>query len=68
MFNSPLHFCTVCRAYVPLDESPRECAARHHCDVEHCPLAALFAQYQADASAGQPQPSRPDAATPSGIA
>lgn len=55
MFDSPLHFCTACRVYVALDESLQECAVRHHCDVRHCPIAALLIHLDAsDTSARTP--------------
>jgi len=44
MFNSPLEYCTVCRMYVALDQSQRECGAEHGCAPQQpCPLAYLFA-------------------------
>lgn len=43
MFNSPLHYCPVCRQYVALDQSQRECAREHGClPQQACPLAHLF--------------------------
>jgi hypothetical protein len=43
MFNSPLNYCPVCRQYVALDQSQRECAREHDCSpAEPCPLAHLF--------------------------
>ena len=43
MFNSPLHYCPLCRQYVALDQSQSECAREHDCSPEQpCPLAHLF--------------------------
>lgn len=43
MFNSPLNYCPVCRQYVALDQSRRECAREHGClPQQPCPLAHLF--------------------------
>jgi hypothetical protein len=51
MFNSPLHYCPVCREYVPLDQSRRECAREHGCMPEACPLAHLFSAPETAVSA-----------------
>jgi hypothetical protein len=42
MFNSPLHFCKVCKQYVELDQSVEQCAREHGCRSEACPYASLF--------------------------
>ena len=42
MFDSPIHFCPVCRTYVALDQSREECAMRQHCSTHPCPLESLF--------------------------
>ena len=43
MFNSPLHYCPVCRQFVALDQSRRECAREHGClPQQPCPLAHLL--------------------------
>ncbi|HWQ40376.1 MAG TPA: hypothetical protein VNM24_17490 [Burkholderiales bacterium] len=43
MFDSPLHYCPVCRQYVALDQSQPECAREHGCSPRQpCPLAHLF--------------------------
>jgi hypothetical protein len=43
MFNSPLSFCPVCKDYVALDQTQRECALEHRCAAQtKCPLRALF--------------------------
>ena len=48
MFNSPLHYCPVCRQYVALDQSQRECALEHACSPQQpCPLAHLFSVHAA---------------------
>lgn len=44
MFDSPLHFCPVCRVYVDLDQTREECATRQHCGGQHCPLEPFFTQ------------------------
>ena len=51
MFNSPLHYCSVCGQYVALDQSRRECAHEHGCPPEQpCPLAHLFSVEDASAA------------------
>ena len=43
MFDSPFDFCTVCREYVLLDQTQRQCAREHQCaGVEKCPLQKYF--------------------------
>lgn len=42
MFNSPLHYCKVCKQYVSLDQSVEECAREHGCNAQSCPSADLF--------------------------
>jgi hypothetical protein len=43
MFDSPFEYCTVCRKYVVLDQTQRECAREHRCgDVVNCPLRRCF--------------------------
>ena len=43
MFDSPFEFCPVCKAYVVLDQTLRECAREHQChDVSKCPLQRFF--------------------------
>lgn len=42
MFDSPLEYCPRCREYVALDLTQRQCAARHLCGNEPCPLEKYF--------------------------
>jgi hypothetical protein len=43
MLDSPFDYCKVCRAYVLLDQTHRECLREHGCeDVAECPLRRLF--------------------------
>lgn len=43
MFDSPFEFCPVCRAYVLLDQTQRECAREHGCEnAGACPLRRVF--------------------------
>ena len=50
MFNSPLHYCPMCRQYVALDQSQRECAHEHACSPQQpCPLAHLFSVHDPEA-------------------
>ena len=43
MFDSPFEYCKVCRGYVLLDQTHRECVREHGCDaVSECPLRSLF--------------------------
>jgi|KBSSwiStaDraftv2_1062776.scaffolds.fasta_scaffold465471_2 hypothetical protein len=42
MFNSPLHYCKVCKQYVALDRPAEECASEHACSAQSCPSADLF--------------------------
>ena len=44
MYDSPIEHCSVCCAWVALDQAPRECAHGHQCgrDASQCPLAAYF--------------------------
>jgi hypothetical protein len=42
MFNSPLHYCALCKQYVELDQSAQECALQHGCKVDACPFTHLF--------------------------
>ena len=43
MFNSPLAWCPIVRAYVALDEPNHACRAEHRCATGDCPLKGLFA-------------------------
>ena len=43
MFDSPFAYCPVCRAYVLLDQTQRQCAREHACaSVPKCPLQSFF--------------------------
>jgi len=43
MFDSPFEFCTVCRSYVLLDQTQRQCAHEHGCaNAAPCPLQRYF--------------------------
>lgn len=43
MFDSPFEFCAVCRAYVLLDQTQRQCAHEHGCTAATvCPLQQCF--------------------------
>jgi len=43
MFDSPFEYCPVCRQYVLLDQTHRECAHEHGCgSTAACPLQRLF--------------------------
>jgi hypothetical protein len=65
MFNSPLHYCTLCREYVELDQSQADCAREHGCTSEACPLKAYFLDEQpsrpnVDAGREPPTPAPPE--------
>ncbi len=43
MFDSPFEFCEVCKQYVLLDQTQRQCAREHGCtDSIACPLRRCF--------------------------
>jgi len=42
MFNSPLHYCTLCKQYVELDQTQQQCALQHGCKIDPCPVTHLF--------------------------
>jgi hypothetical protein len=43
MFDSPFAYCKVCRGYVLVDQTHRECVREHSCEsVSECPLRDLF--------------------------
>ena len=43
MFGSPFEYCSVCKEYVLLDQTHRECAREHRCaDDSKCPLRRFF--------------------------
>lgn len=41
MFDSPFEYCPMCRAYVLLDQTQRQCAQEHACSAK-CPLQRFF--------------------------
>jgi hypothetical protein len=43
MFDSPFDLCEVCKQYVLLDQTKRECAYEHDCHVAVCPFERVFA-------------------------
>jgi hypothetical protein len=43
MLDSPFDYCQVCRGYVLLDQTHRECVREHGCvKVHECPLRRFF--------------------------
>jgi hypothetical protein len=43
MFDSPFEFCAICRQYVLLDQTQRQCAVEHRCaSGTPCPLHRYF--------------------------
>ena len=43
MFDSPFEFCVVCKEYVLLDQTQRQCAHEHACAAgTPCPLDRYF--------------------------
>ena len=43
MFDSPFEYCPVCRTYVLLDQTDRQCAREHSCAaMMKCPLRRFF--------------------------
>ena len=43
MFDSPFEYGLVCRAYVFLDQTQRQCGIEHSCTaVSKCPLQLFF--------------------------
>ncbi len=43
MFDSPFAFCPVCRAYVLLDQTQKQCAREYACSAAvKCPLRPFF--------------------------
>ena len=42
MFDSPFEFCKVCKEYVLLDQTLRQCAREHRCADPAVPPAPLF--------------------------
>jgi hypothetical protein len=57
MFDSPFEFCRVCREFVLLDQTQRQCAREHACaDAAACPFRRYFTGH---AFAGEPAPAAP---------
>ena len=53
MFDSPFEFCAVCRAYVLLDQTQRQCAHEHGCaPTAACPLQQYFTGIEFDRGKG----------------
>ena len=42
MFDSPFEFCIVCKHYVVLDQSKKQCAREENCHALVCPLERYF--------------------------
>ena len=61
MFKSPLQICPVCKQYVQLDQTQAECAAKHGCHTDECPLANEFAP---PAPSAEPAPAPAPASKP----
>ena len=59
MFNSPMHYCKVCKQYVALDRSAEECAREHGCNVKSCPSADLFCEPAPAEEGTQPKQNQP---------
>jgi hypothetical protein len=42
-FDSPIERCPVCQEYVLMDQTQKECAREHQCNMEEkCPLKSYF--------------------------
>lgn len=42
-FDSPIERCPVCKEYVLMDQTQKECAREHRCHMgEKCPLKPYF--------------------------
>jgi hypothetical protein len=60
MFDSPFDFCNVCRGYVLLDQTVRQCAREHGCGAEAtCSLAKYFTGFDFGAKARATQQPSP---------
>ena len=70
MFDSPFEFCSICRGYVLLDQTQRECAREHRCaDAAACPLRRIFTGIdftRPNAAAKRPDNRQPDPASAPG--
>jgi len=54
MLDSPFEYCVVCRDYVLLDQTQRECAREHACSRRECPLHRFFTGIDFAAPPGPP--------------
>ena len=60
MFDSPFEFCEVCRQYVLLDQTHRQCAREHACtDPMGCPLRRYFTGIEFGKGVGAVKERRP---------
>ena len=46
MFDSPLQWCPVAKAWVALDQTQPQCAWRNGCGIRVCPLANVLRREQ----------------------
>jgi len=60
MFFSPFEGCRICKEYVLLDQTQRDCAREHDCKVENCPLARFFAQTREGSPLGNGRTEEPE--------
>lgn len=53
MYDSPIEYCAVCKAYVALDQTQDECALENRCGrgPEQCPLVHFLASPASTTSA-----------------
>ena len=47
MFDSPMEWCRICRAWVAIDQTLGECMGERKCAQVQCPLAALLKRDEA---------------------
>jgi hypothetical protein len=60
MLDTPFEFCTVCRDYVLLDTTQRQCAREHQCaDAVKCPLQRYFTGIEFHNEPGNPDHRHP---------
>jgi hypothetical protein len=60
VFDSPFEFCPVCRAYVLLDQTQRQCAHEHGCaGTAKCPLEKYFTGIEFREARPKVKPKRP---------
>lgn len=48
MFDSPLQWCPVVKAWVALDQTQQQCAWLNGCGIRVCPLANVLLREQLD--------------------